>query len=505
MTAPLAELVRTASAAAPRATLSGKITAIAGNSVEASIRGAAIGDFVSIGRRQGEGSITGQILGSRADRASITLFGTSAGISVGASVICHTKQPGMLAGPHLLGQALNAHGAVLKRFAELPRGSLASAALQWRFSAGYAPSPLERLPFRSSLHTGIRAIDALLPLAHGQRVAILAEPGVGKSTLLAQLADSSSVSVTVVALIGERGREISECIERTASSEAASSTVVVASTSDDPPALRVAAASQALTLAEYFRDLGHHVLFQCDSLTRYIRAVRELALAAGELPVRRGYPASVFTALPPFFERAGRTANGSISAMYTMLLTSDLEEDPMVEEVKGVIDGHLTLSAALAQRGYFPALAPLQSLSRAEQAIAPPQHMQQARVVRRALKAIETAEEARLLGGELSPEENHAVAQTGEIEQFLRQDSQTWVKPDEMSAQLARLAGLLTLSGRGSDAQFTDSQLAYSEPSYSQLSYSQLSYSHPPDAQPKAGAQPNSAQRRESRDYEVAV
>ena len=228
--------------------------------------------------------------------------------------------------------------------------------------SGVAPSPLGRRPIDRLFETGIRAIDALTPLGEGQRVGVFAPAGVGKSTLASMLVRAAQVDVCVVALIGERGREVGEFIRHTLGEKGMKRTVVIAATSDTSAAERVKSASVATAIAEDFRDRGKRVLLVMDSVTRFARALRELGLASGEPPTRRGFPPSVFAALPRLLERAGQGEKGSITAIYNVLVEDD--DDPIAEEVRSILDGHIVLSKAMSQQGLFPAIDLLASLSR---------------------------------------------------------------------------------------------------------------------------------------------
>src|SRR5205085_2125950 len=229
---------------------------------------------------------------------------------------------------------------------------------------GRGVRPLERRNIRQPLATSVRAIDGLLTCGLGQRMGIFSGPGVGKSTLLSQIARHTSADVSVVALVGERGREVQEFIENSLGEQGLRRCVVVVSTSDDAPLLRVRAAKVACTIAEFFRDRGQHVLLMMDSLTRLAQAQRQIGLAAGEPPATKGFPPSVFALLPEILERAGKTATGSITGFYTVLVEGDDFNEPIPDAVKGITDGHLWLSRALANRRHYPAIDILQSISR---------------------------------------------------------------------------------------------------------------------------------------------
>jgi flagellum-specific ATP synthase len=234
------------------------------------------------------------------------------------------------------------------------------------------PAPLKRQPLTEPFHTGIVAIDGLTPLAQGQRIGLFAGSGVGKSVLLGMIARRHSATRTVVCLVGERGREVSEFIHENLGPEGLARSVVVVATSDQPAPARILAAEYATRIAQWFRDRGEDVLLIMDSVTRYAMALREVGLAAGELPVARGYPPSVFSALPRLLERAGASERGTMTAVYTVLVEGDDMQEPIADAVRGTLDGHVVLSRALAELGHYPAIDPTMSISRLAHRVATP-------------------------------------------------------------------------------------------------------------------------------------
>lgn len=285
-------------------------------------------------------------------------------------------------------------------------------------------SVASRRPIDEPLITGIRAIDGLLTCGLGQRIGIFAAAGSGKTSLMNMIINHAKADIHVVALIGERGREVIEFIEELQASPHAAQTVLIYATSDSPPIERCNAALLATTIAEYFRDHNRHVLLFVDSMTRYARALRDVALAAGELPARRGYPASVFEQLPMLLERPGRMQQGSITAFYTVLLESEEESDPIGDEIRSILDGHIYLSHKLAGKGHYPAIDILHSISRVFQKVTTDTHRQAATKVRDRLSRLEQIQLYLELGeyqrGE-SEDNDNALDKKEDIEQFLQQ------------------------------------------------------------------------------------
>lgn len=308
-------------------------------------------------------------------RGGVTMlvpWGEGAGLQCGSVVTVVSLRWLMGLGPGILGRVIDGQGQVLD-------GDPTWAVDEWRALEAEPPEAMSRPLIRQPVETGLRTMDGLLTLGQGQRVGIMAQPGVGKSTLLGMLARSPGFDVAVVALIGERGREVREFLELALGSQGRQRSVVVCATSDSSALARIRAALLATTIAEYFRDRGKNVLLLMDSLTRYARALREQALAQGELPARRGYPASVFSRLPGLLERAGTSVRGSVTALYTLLAEDAAGEDPITEEVKGILDGHVLLSRALAAKGHYPAIDVLNSVSRVMPQLVDKEHLEQAR------------------------------------------------------------------------------------------------------------------------------
>jgi len=425
----------------------GQVTEVHGPSIIAELSGAAIGDLVQIelSRALKTSHLQAQVIGFKESSAIITPFGSTAGITPGARVIVETTPPILHLGPELLGSVIDARGERLRSTFFAQAGPAVHCLPQTVQVNGTPPPPLSRQAIDSVFKTGVRAIDGLLTLGKGQRLGVFAEPGVGKSTLMASIARSSEAEVNVIGLIGERGREIREFIEDTLDEETRARSVVVVSTSDEAANRTIFAALTATRVAEYFRDQGLHVLLQIDSLTRLVRAYREVGLAAGEIPVRRGYPPSVFAELPRLIERTGTADKGSITALYTVLLSSDLDEDPMVEEIKGLTDGHLMLSKALAEKAQYPAVDVLQSVSRLAGRVASEDATRAASIVRRAIALLERDRELLSFAHSVPPELQHIATLETEIISFLSQARGEFSPLDETYSRLSKLADKLTI------------------------------------------------------------
>jgi flagellum-specific ATP synthase len=307
---------------------------------------------------------------------------------------------------------------------------------------GAVRSPLERAPIRVPLGTGIRALDALLTVGRGQRVGIFGGSGVGKSTLIGIMTRNTEADVTVVGLVGERGREVGEFLEDALGPEGRARSVVVVSTSDQSPLLRMRAALAATTIAEFFAAQGKHVLLVLDSLTRFAMAAREIGLAAGEPPTAKGYTPSVFTRLARLVERAGQFRTGSITAFYTVLMEGDDQQDPLVDAVRSRLDGHVVLSRTLAAEGWYPPIEVLDSISRLMPAVAAPDHREQAALLRKLMAVYARSEDLVRIGAYKPGADldlDRALRARDAIRSFLTQDAHEHVC---FSGSLSGLASL---------------------------------------------------------------
>lgn len=336
----------------------GVVRRLVGQAIETDGPDAAVGELCAIQGQHSDVPVTAEVIGVHAGRVTLMPYGSTQGLAAGAFVSRLGAAGNAQVGEALLGRVVDCFGRPLD-------GGPAPACRTQRSLAGERQNPLSRPPIDRVLETGVRAIDGLLTLGRGQRVGIFAGSGVGKSTLLGMIAKTVKADINVIALIGERGREVREFIERQLGEAGLARSVVVVATADEPALARVRATKLALTVAEYFRDAGADVLLTMDSITRYAMARREIGLAAGEPPTARGYTPSVFAELPALSERCGTaSAGGSISALLTVLVEGDDFNEPISDALRATLDGHLVLSRQLAHQGRFPAIDVLQSASR---------------------------------------------------------------------------------------------------------------------------------------------
>ncbi len=410
---------------------SGRVTRIAGLAVEAALGGVRIGELVEISTA-GRPSLLAEVVGVREGRAVLMPLGDLAGVGLDGEVRATGRPLTVRVGEALLGRILDGLGRPVDG-APPPAGTE-----EWPV-ARPPPPPLARRRIVAALPLGVRSIDGLATIGEGQRVGVFAGPGVGKSTLLGQIARNSRAGLSVVCLLGERGREVREFLEDALGPEGLARSVVVAATSDEPALVRRAAAHVATAVAEWFAERGRSVLFILDSLTRYARAEREVGLAAGELPARQGYPPSVFAALPRLVERTGNRSAGGITALYAVLVPGGDMEEPIADEVRGLLDGHVVLDRRIAERGRFPAVDVLASLSRAMPAVTTASHRAAAARLRALLAAHDRHRDLIAIGAYRAgtdADTDAALERMPAIEAFLRQ------APDDrepFDATLARL------------------------------------------------------------------
>lgn len=357
-------------------------------------------------------------------------------LEVGAKVKALGSSLAVPVGDSLLGRVLDGLGRPVDG-----KGPLAPEKMMTIF--GQPPNAMDRTPITEQIGSGVRVIDAMLPLGKGQRVGIFAGSGVGKSSLLGMIARNSTADVIIIALIGERGREVREFIDNELGEEGLKRSILVVSTSDTPPLARVRGGYVAATLAEYFRDKGKDVMFLFDSVTRFALAQRDVGLANGEMPATRGYPSSVFTLLPKLLERSGTGKVGTVTGVYTVLVEGDDLEEPIADAVRGYLDGHIVLTRELAEMGHFPAVDVLKSVSRLAPKIQDKAQQVKAIRVRKLLAAYRDAEDLIKVGAYVAgsdPITDEAVAKKPEMDKFLQQDLEHLATMEEAAHGLARLA-----------------------------------------------------------------
>jgi type III secretion protein N (ATPase) len=414
--------------------LRGRVTAVTGLVVEAVAPDVRHGEVVEL-RRPGGEPLLAEVVGIRDGRAILLPLGEPAGIGLDADVLALGRPLALRVGEGLRGRILDGLGRPIDGSA-LPPGLE-----EWPVD-GPAPSPLRRRRISRPLPLGIRALDGLLTVGEGQRVGLFAGSGVGKSTLLGQIARRARCDVAVVGLVGERGREVGEFVDQCLGAEGLRRSVVVAATSDAPALLRLKAAHSATAIAEWFASRGASVLLLLDSVTRYARARREVGLAAGEPPARQGYPPSVFQALPRLLERTGMQEHGSITAIYTVLVAGGDMEEPIADEVRGILDGHVVLDRRLAAAGRYPAIDVLQSVSRVMPAVTGDEHREAASRMRALLAAWERQRELIALGAYRpgsDAETDAAIGRMPAIEAFLRQGPDEGEAADGLDAVVSGL------------------------------------------------------------------
>lgn len=415
----------------------GRVVEMVGLLVESEGPAVAVGDFceiVTVGGR----ALKAQVVGFRQGRVLLMPLEETDGVQAGDRVVARAEEARMGVGASLLGRILDGFGKPIDgRPAADPADSYPL------YTA--PPGPMQRLPISQPLVTGIRAIDSLLTCGLGQRIGIFGGSGVGKSTLLGSMAKHHTADVAVVALIGERNREVRDFVEHELGPDGLKKTVLIIATSDRPAPLRIRAAFMALAVAEYFRDQEKNVLLIMDSVTRLAMAQREIGLAAGEPPSQKGYTPSVFNLLPRIFERAGSFERGSITGFFTVLVEGDDFNEPIADAVRGILDGHIILSRDLGAAGHYPAIDVLQSVSRLASRVASPDHREAAQRIRQNLATYRRAEDLINLGAYAAgsnPQLDSAIQLRPQINDFLRQ------KPElnsPMNETVARMKSIVSL------------------------------------------------------------
>lgn len=414
--------------------LRGTVAGMTGLTVEAVDFPAPVAGQCVIRCRSGF-EVPAEVIGFHRDRAVLMPLGDMEGIACGDPVECLAAHATVPVGDHLLGRTINAYGDPIDE-----QGSLMC---QVRLPLnGARVQPLRRARIQQPIGTGLRVLDALLTCGCGQRLGIFSGPGVGKSVLLGMIARYTSADVTVIGLIGERGREVREFIEKDLGPEGLKKSVVVVSTSDEPAPIRVRAGFVATTVAEYFRNQGKNVLLLMDSVTRVAMAQRQIGLAMGEPPATKGYTPSVFSLLPRLAERCGCNDRGTITGFYTVLVEGDDFTEPVSDTMRGILDGHISLSRDLANRGHYPAINVLDSISRVMSDIVDQEHLQAARDLTRLVAIYRDIEDLVNIGAYApgaNPEHDLAVQSISVINQFLQQGMKESISFAQASAMLKQL------------------------------------------------------------------
>ena len=395
----------------------GKIENIVGMSIEASGGRAAIGDICRIYSNESGGQIPAEVVGFKNDHILLMPYANMSGISAGNFVRNTGKRLTLPVGPFLRGRVINALGQPIDGLEPFGRGDTFS------IDTAYI-NPMTRPPIRERMEFGVKAIDSLLTIGKGQRIGIFAGSGVGKSTLLGMIAKNVKADINVIALVGERGREVLEFIQKDLGEEGMRRSILVVATSDQPAMLRMKCPSVATSIAEYFRDQGYDVLLMMDSLTRFAMAQREIGLAIGEPPVARGYTPSMYAEMPKLLERSGNFEKGSITGVYTVLVEGDDTNEPIADTVRGILDGHIVLSRQLANANHFPAIDVGASISRLMVEIVSPEHRQLAGKLRDIMGVYEKNADLVSIGAYkagTNPKLDNALGKIDGINQFLMQ------------------------------------------------------------------------------------
>jgi len=430
----------------------GFVSNLIGLIIEATGLQAEVGEVCLVGTDRHRAAVSAEVVGFREGRTLLMPLGELHGIGPGTRVLATGTPFRIAVGEELLGRIVDGLG--------FPDDGGPEPAGVARSTISAPPGPLSRPRIRERVGLGVRALDGLVPCGRGQRLGIFAGSGVGKSSLLGMIARSTSAEINVIALVGERGREVREFIERDLG-DALERSVVVVATSDQPALVRIKAAFTATTIAEHFRDQGHDVMLMMDSVTRFAMAQREVGLAIGEPPATRGYTPSVFALLPRLLERAGTSMRGSITALYTVLVDGDDMNEPIADAARSILDGHVVLTRSLAHAGHYPAVDVLQSVSRLVDEIVSPEVVAAGQQLRAALSVLREKEDLVAIGAYQhgsDPDLDTALAHRTSIESFLRQPVHERSDPHETDARLLELAASLAGDRARAEAEIPDAE-----------------------------------------------
>ena len=415
--------------------LTGKIENIVGMSIEASGGRAAVGDICRIYNGDSGGQVTAEVVGFKNDHILLMPYSDMSGISAGNFVRNTGAQLTLQVGEFLRGRIINALGQPIDGKGPFEGGT------PYCVGGNYI-NPLQRPPIRERIQFGVKAIDGLITIGKGQRIGIFAGSGVGKSTLMGMIAKNVTADINVIALVGERGREVLEFVEKDLGPEGMKRSILVVATSDQPAMLRMKCPSVATGIAEYFRDQGYDVLLMMDSLTRFAMAQREIGLAIGEPPVSRGYTPSMYAEMPKLLERSGNFSRGSITGVYTVLVEGDDTNEPIADTVRGILDGHIVLSRQLANSNHYPAIDVSASISRLMTEIVSPEHRQLASRIRDIMSVYEKNADLVSIGA-YKPGTNRkldfAMSKIDAVNSFLTQDVNEAFSYDQCVAEMAKL------------------------------------------------------------------
>lgn len=416
----------------------GSVVAVKGLMIESTGPRSVIGEICTIEIPSLKTTVMAEVVGLEDKVVRMMAYGETKGIEVGSRVIASGHVLEVPVGPQLLGRVIDATGHPYDG-----RGDILPETYYPALAS--PPNPMERAPVNRRIKTGVRAIDSLLTVGKGQRLGIFAGSGVGKSTLLSMIARNTDADVNVIGLIGERGREVLDFINRDLGEEGLKRSVLVVATSDQPSIARLRAAYVTTAIAEYFRDQGKDVMLMFDSVTRFAHAQREIGLATGEPPAQRGYPPSVFDMLPKLLERTGTNDKGSITAFYTVLVDGDDMDEPITDKVRGTLDGHIVLSRDLASKQHYPAIDVLKSISRLSKRVSGKNTLKAATRVKKWIATYKEQEEMIVAGvyqkGN-SLEVDEAIDHHGPVEEFLCQEESDHLSIEDTLTKLSELSGI---------------------------------------------------------------